>query len=200
MKRALEATAYWFVIEGDNGAGKDSLAERLVGDGWHLASNTPPVLEAMERARQLDGDARVAAYWAYNRVCGTTASSHPSPSMLVRYWPSTLAAGYADGVLEWDDFTDRCKEASDSLPIPELTVYLQCRLDVRRHRVRGRGPVEGAVDDVSNRRNHCYREAVAWLASQSLPSRWCIVDTSDLDPEQVWHRVRSEIANAGARP
>ena len=61
---------FWFVIEGDNGAGKDSLAERLTGDGWFLCNGIPEIKAEKERASRLSGIDRVKAFSRTTRCAG----------------------------------------------------------------------------------------------------------------------------------
>src|SRR5579863_8497797 len=101
------AEHFWFEIEGDNGAGKTTLADRLMADGWFLASRTPQAVAEATRASSLRGVDRVGAFLAYNQMCGELASAHPKPSFLVRYWPSTLAASFADKIFDWPEIEGR---------------------------------------------------------------------------------------------
>ncbi|MCH7724883.1 MAG: hypothetical protein IH991_00165 [Planctomycetes bacterium] len=127
----------WFVIEGDNGAGKDTLADRLLPDGWFLASRSPHVVTAKEQASHLTGVDRVDAFLLYNQMCAKLATKHPSRSVLVRYWPSTLAAGFADSIFEWAEFETRVEQCVRELPTPELILFLQCGLDARHNDAAG---------------------------------------------------------------
>ncbi len=188
----------WFVIEGDNGAGKDALADRLIDDGWFLSSRLPQVVAEKDSARLQYGKDRVTAFLSYNQRCGELASTHSSRSFLVRYWPSTLAAAFADDILEWPDFESWVDRTVRQLPAPALILYLQCGLNTRRDRVQQRGMVPGSVDDVSENRDRRYWNAVRWLSTSPGLGNWNTLDTTELNIEQVHRAVRSLLSKLGA--
>jgi hypothetical protein len=185
---------FWFVIEGDNGVGKDTLADRLVIDGWFLASQTSQALCYKDEASHLGGLNRVIAFLSYNRFCAKLASGYQSRSFLVRYWPSTLIAGFADAIFDWDEFENRVRDCVTQLPIPRMILFLTCRLDARRDRVRERGLVPGSVDNISEDRDARYLKAVTWLTTHMGEGYWHTPDTTELNSEQVYVSVKSLLA------
>ncbi len=186
---------FWFVIEGDNGAGKDSLAERLIGDGWFLGNRILEINAQKERASRLSGIARVRAFMLYNEMCGELISAHPSRSFLVRYWPSTLAAAFADAIFEWAEIETEVDFSLRQLPAPALFLFLTCGLDTRRNRVKNRGMVPGAVDDISEDRDNRYRESIRRLAEYPGVGNWKSLDTTELNTEQVYQSVRKMLVD-----
>jgi thymidylate kinase len=190
-------TRFWFVIEGDNGAGKDSLADRLSGDGWFLATRIPEVVAEKEQAKRLRGKDRVSAFMAYNKTCRTLISGNPSPCFLERYWPSTVAAAFADEIIEWAEIENLVANILREFPAPKLILYLECDLDTRRNRIQERGPIPGSVDDLTEKRDLRYREAIRWLATHPGIGNWKTLDTSRLSIEQVYLTVHSMLPEIG---
>ena len=182
---------FWFVIEGDNGTGKDTLADQLRLDDWFLVNRTPNAVTAKEQASRLTGLDRVEAFMSYNQTYAHLASVHPVRSILIRYWPSTLAAGFADSILDWTEFKTRAHQSMRALPVPKLMLFLQCGLTARRNRVQQRGIVSGSVDDTSEIRSVRYQTAITWLAECVGPKDWKTMETTTLSAEQVHEAVRS---------
>jgi len=117
----------WIAIEGDNGAGKDTLAKHFERDGWNVVTYRPAVAQSFKEAASLEGAERVESFVGYNRLCGELASNEVSPCLLIRYWPSTLAAAYADGI--WDDARAKleAERLRSRLPLPDRILYLLLR-------------------------------------------------------------------------
>ena len=124
------------------------------------------------------------------------AASHDIARMLAsgvsvvldRYFVSTQAyAEFRGAKLALDHVGDR-------LLRPDLTVFLDAPLEVRRLRVRGRGEVSAAdretlqvEADATLRRLHVER------AAHSVVGKWLNVDTSAIEPGEVARRVVSAI-------
>lgn len=182
---------FWFVIEGDNGAGKDTLADRLIGEGWLLTTRIREVVAKKEQASRLSGLDRINAFMTYNKICGELILASPAPSFLVRYWPSTVAAAFADAIFEWEEIDILIANILHELPAPNLILYLECGLDTRRNRVHERGLIPGSIDDLSQERDKRYREAIGRLANYQGVGNWRNLDTSKLSIEQVYMAIQS---------
>jgi thymidylate kinase len=158
--------AKWIVIEGDNGVGKDTLACKLVGRGWSIPTNDLDARHARDLAMQLCGRDRAFAMLRYGRLCAARAQARAS-SLLVRYWPSTLAAASADELLPPERVGRLIHWAAVNMPRPALFVELTAELPERVRRVQARGRLPGAVDDVSATRNSRYRLAIQKIAGMA---------------------------------
>lgn len=90
----------FILIEGDNGAGKDSLAKRIEKKGFKIVTYFDEVKAAELKARNKTGEERVLSFMQYNKLCGEHVDSLKKPCILIRYWVSTLAAAYADSIID----------------------------------------------------------------------------------------------------
>lgn len=181
------------VIEGDNGSGKDTLADRLTMDSWQILSRDPDIVREKELASRLRHKEKFEAFLEYNRKCAEKAVGNPR-SILIRYWPSTLCGGYADNIVSWEEFQTHVESAFDTLPVPALVLFLKCSLESRRIRVKERGLVLNGIDDLSERRDRRYQKAIEWLGKHSNWNAWKTLDVSDLDREQVYEDTKSMLS------
>jgi hypothetical protein len=119
---------------------------------------------------------------ALNAVCGALALSREGPAVLVRYWPSTVAAAYADQQVD-DEGLPALIPPAQRLPQPDLFIRLACGLPARSKRIVERGLIDGRLDDVSTGRADRHHRCLDWIAGQF--GRWTCIDTTSLTPEQV---------------
>lgn len=177
--------ANWIVIEGDNGTGKDTLAEQLKTLGYDIVTYTKEARAAEMRARALCGEERLLSFLEYNRLCGSMAEFSNYPSLLVRYWASTMAAAYADQLWTWEKVNEQVISCINQFPIPDLIIQIKCDLSTRRTRVATRGTSD---DNMCIERDKNYGWALDEIRKH-LPS-WETVDTTHLSPPQVFHAVQ----------
>jgi thymidylate kinase len=175
--------AKWIVIEGDNGVGKDALASKLAEHGWLIATNDPEAVSARSLAMKSSGQDRVIALLRYERRCAAWAQAQVA-SLLVRYWPSTLAAASADRLLPPERVGRLVHWATANMPRPALFIELTAELPERVRRVETRGRRPGAVDDVSVARDLRYRRAMQNIAGTA--GVWERIDTTHLTAEEVF--------------
>lgn len=147
----------WIVIEGDNGTGKDSLAAGMRGE---IISYRQEAKELERAAKQKNGIERVRTFLKYNEKCAEWAQVAGS-SIVIRYWPSTVAGAYADLIIneaEMDEYIQRCRE----LPKPDLLIILRCEESERIQRILKRNQ-ESPVplqDDIRFSRSERHRYAL----------------------------------------
>ncbi len=182
---------FWLLIEGDNGTGKDTLREFFEQEGWFHVNGSAETLTELEQARKSVGRDRLPAYLRYCRTCATVAAETTTHKVSVRYWPSTLAAGYADELIceaELDRMLDDCLR---TFPDPDVIIELRCDLNARVQRILGRGPQPtGHADSLDPERGSRHRVALVRIASHwNRP--WFVLDTTFLTPAQVFRAARA---------
>jgi 2-haloacid dehalogenase len=102
----------FLVIEGDNGTGKDTLAKKFLDDGFNIITYDKEMKDLEALAKKKDGVDKVKAFIAYNKVEGEKAKELRVNNnvLLIRYFVSSLAAGYADCVYSYEDTMNILKE------------------------------------------------------------------------------------------
>lgn len=179
--------ASWIVIEGDNGTGKDTLAEQVEKLGFDILTYKAEVKFAEMTARDFQGEKRLLSFLEYNRLCGSMAMLNCGPSLLVRYWVSTVAAAYADQIWNWKVANEQALRCAADFPMPDLIVQLECELVERRSRIAKRNANSG--DNISIARDWDYRWALGELRKY-FPA-WETIDTTFLSQEQVFQAVQA---------
>lgn len=179
--------ANWIVIEGDNGTGKDTLAEQVKKLGFDILTYNHEARAAEMNARKCQGEKRLLSFLEYNRLCGSMAELSSGTSLLVRYWVSTVAAAYADRLWNWKVANEQALRCSTYFPMPDLIIHLECELVNRRCRIEKRGG--NSSDNISAERDKDYRWALGELRKY-FPA-WETIDTTFLSQEQVFQAVQA---------
>ncbi|MBV5330140.1 MAG: hypothetical protein JZU65_21350 [Chlorobium sp.] len=176
--------SYWIVIEGDNGTGKDSLAGQLATIGYDIVTYASKNRAIEKAARTLCGEKRLLAFLSYNQQCGLQAIA--KPSLLIRYWISTIAAAYADHLWDWEKAKEKIIMCLTQFPVPYLVIKLDCDLLQRQYRVETRNP--DSDDNMCEERDMRYQWALNEIEPY-LPA-WDNLDTTDLSPLQVYQSAQ----------
>lgn len=178
---------FWLLIEGDNGTGKDTLRALFEQAGWQLNADSVAASAALDFARQSVGRDRITAYLDYCRYCTPKTATAECKTVTVRYWPSTLAGGYADGLLDRNELENLTASCIMDFPAPDGVVELRCSADVRINRIVRRVPEwPGAVDSIEPERARLHRLALEHIAS-CWNRPWLRLDTSLMSPTQVFN-------------
>ena len=172
----------WLVIEGDNGSGKDTLANQLGICGFEVINSFPLARSREQRARIRSDAARVTAFLEYNRTCAELAGSI-ARAVQIRYWPSTLAAAYADEIMTWEQIQAAAARQSASALQPNMFLYLECSHEVRAKRITDRGAQLGKIDSLSLRRAARHKSAMTYFSMQL--DKWFNLDSTHLTPKEV---------------
>jgi thymidylate kinase len=166
-------------IEGDNGTGKDTAGALLQRQGFHISNYDVEAVEASKKARQTGRREQTAGFLKYGEICAEIAARHEK-SLIIRYWMSTVAAAYSDGVFTWEEALEKATELLKRLPSPACVFYLTCDFNKRIDRINHRDPTSS--DDRTSERAKRYASISAELAK--LFNHWYVIDTTNMSPEE----------------
>ena len=177
----------FFVIEGDNGTGKDTLALKLQKKyGFRVITNEEDILFLNKEAKKLEGKQRVKKFLEYGAICSDRAKNSKQNVILVRYWISTLAAAYADNIFSYEDVCKMKDEICSGFYKPDGIICLSCDFEKRIERIEKRQADD--FDDITMERNKKYRWFLDKMQS-STDVEWVNIDTSDKNVDQVFESV-----------
>lgn len=177
------------LIEGDNGTGKDTLAMGLQDQPFDIITYHKDVQQKIDLARTFKGLEQVLRFLNYNASCGHLMEKNARNgvnTITIRYWPSTLAAAYADHKLtesECDTLVDICIKA---FSLPDLIVFLQCDHDERIERIEQRNSLN--FDDKTLERGNRYAYYSDKIIGR-LSDIVCRINTSGKSREEIQMEV-----------
>lgn len=184
------------VIEGDNGTGKDTLAKRLNECLKERACDSciityeDEVRKMEKQAKEMVGLERICAFFRYNEFCGNISKTNGRGiSLLVRYWPSTVAASYADDVFPLSEIKKKIKQYNvGNMPAPDIVFCLCCDMQERKERILKRMEEIGdASDDLSIKRNKKYRVILSKI--EKFVKNWHNIDVTFKTEEEVFNEA-----------
>lgn len=177
----------FFVIEGDNGTGKDTLALKLQKKyGFRIITNEEEIVQLNKYAKKFDGKQRVKKFLVYGAICSNRVENSSQDSILVRYWISTLAAAYADKIFSYEDVCKIQDKICSRFQKPDGIICLSCDFEKRIDRIEKRKSDD--FDDITIERNYRYRWFLNKIQSR-IDIDWVNIDTSDKDADQVFDEV-----------
>jgi len=185
----------FIVIEGDNASGKTTLVDFFQKSGFEIPSIMPEAIAREKAAKLLSGIDRINSFIAYNTFCGDLSRKFEN-SLLVRYWISTVSAGYADNVFSLDIAMQMAKGLCENQRKPDFVFCLKCNYDVRFDRINERKRLTGDTsDNVSKERDEKYQFILSEI--KKLVKNWHDIDTVTNEPKQVFalmEKIRKENA------
>ena len=176
----------FIVIEGDNGTGKDTLAQALAPYGFDIVTYKAEADNALKNART---EKTIESFLEYNKVCSNLCLTNSNPfktNLLIRYWTSTLASAYADKnwtVAQVDRALESCLK---EMVLPDYFIRLTCSMDERVRRIEERGAAGN--DDITLERATKYDFIFSHIMKK-IPTRWIVISTSEMSPAQVKEKV-----------
>lgn len=181
----------FLVLEGDNGTGKDTIAGEMKKLGFTIVSYNSKIKQLENQAKLLNGDKRINAFYNYNLACGNMAKNCNNPSIIIRYWISTLAAAYSDA----DDLIDEAFIKNNILinknkfPVPDLIICLKCDYTERINRIKHRKSSDS--DDISEIRSKRYEYALK-VIEKNINTEWHNIN-SDTSVEDIVKQINNYI-------
>lgn len=177
----------FFVIEGDNGTGKDTLAIKLQKKyGFKIITNEEDIIDLNKKAKKYEGKQRIKKFLEYGAVCSDRVKNSKQNTILVRYWISTLAAAYADKIFNYEDVCKIKNEICSKFYKPDGIICLSCDFKKRIDRIEKRNSDD--FDDVTIERNYRYKWFLSKIQNE-MDINWYNVDTSDKSSDQVFNEV-----------
>ena len=118
----------FYVIEGDNGTGKDTLAAKFQNDGFEILTYDKKIKQMEQIAKKKVGEDKVLNFLAYNKACGDLAKERKNENnvLLIRYFISSLAAAYADDIFSYQKIVDILDNVYDKFEKPNILIRLKC--------------------------------------------------------------------------
>ncbi len=175
----------FLVIEGDNGTGKDTLAQKLEKYGFKILTYEERVKEFEKVARKGTGEDKIKKFLDYGKLCSDFVSESKKRNenvILVRYWISTLAAAYADGVYSYEKISGIIDAIYTKLEKPDMLLRLNCDFNARIQRIQNRK--SDNFDDATKMRAERY-EWISKKIKSKTNFKWTEIDTSNKSIEDV---------------
>ena len=181
----------FIVIEGDNGTGKDSLAQIFEKKGMLIVTYLPEVIEKEKEAKKLNGKEKIKKFLEYNKLCGEIARSKSSDTMLIRFWLSTLAAGYSDSIYNLEETMQLFDKCLKELGVPDIVIRLKCNFDERIKRINERNSDE--FDDKTLNRSKKYQFITEIFIKKLNMIKWINIETTNKSKEQIFEEAYNKI-------
>jgi thymidylate kinase len=179
------------IIEGDNGSGKDTIAGLFEKQGCFIPTYENEARKKEQNAKTLKGISRIEAFLEYNKFCGDLAVKHEK-ALIVRYWTSTLAASYADGVFTLPEAIQKAQDVFETLPRHDFILCLKCDFVKRVTRIQDRFAAGGSADDdITIERDKRYQEILTEF--KAFVPHWIQIDTSDKKPDELFEQILNTI-------
>lgn len=177
----------FIVIEGDNGTGKDTLAENIKEKlNYKILTNEPYIKELNRQAKKYTGEKRVREFLNYGKICSEVIKNTEENSILVRYWLSTLSAAYADKIYNYKQVCEIENEICSKFCKPDMVICLWCDFETRVKRIKSRNAKD--FDDVTKERNERYK----WFLREyekRTDVKWININTTDKNENEVFEEV-----------
>ncbi len=188
----------FIVIEGDNGTGKDTLAQGLAPYGFNILTYHPDAKAALTQAREEAGKgghiAPVTSFLNYNLECSRLVKKYDSQfdtNILIRYWPSSLAAAFADRNWSVSEVDKKLDELIPLMATPLCVIRLTCDMEERVKRIIERN-AEG-FDDITLERAQKYNYIFSHIMDRT-PYEWVTISTSGISRKQIVDKTLDAVA------
>lgn len=177
----------WIVIEGDNGTGKDVLAKRLEDMNYQIINYEDSIKAVENKVRQNKRNNKIELFLEYNEICSNFNCNTNCVSL--RYWPSTISAGFADNQLTDEDLRQYIERCVLRFRKPDAFIYLTCDYDERVRRIENRlidMPELKGKDDIAIIRGKRHLDAMTMISGRY--SNWYNINTTNLTIDDVYKK------------
>lgn len=175
------------VIEGDNGTGKDTLAQNLNKFcNYRNITDEYNVKELNRSAKKYDGKKRIKEFLKYGKVCSDIVKKSKGNIVLVRYWISTLAAAYADDIYNYEETLKIEKDMCSKFYKPDVIICLWCSFEKRIERIEKRRSLD--FDDITKIRSDKYKCFLNNFQNRT-DIKWINIDTTNKSKDEVFNEV-----------
>ncbi len=182
----------FIVIEGDNGTGKDTLAQNIKKNlGYKIITDEPKIKKMNKKAKKFEGKKRIKEFLKYGKKCSKKVYKSKENVILVRYWISTLAAAYADRIYTYKQVCEEIDKTCSKFCKPDMIFCLWCNFGDRIERIKMRQAAD--FDDITKQRALDY----IWILKelqQRVETNWVDIDTTNKSKEEVYKEVYKYIS------
>lgn len=177
----------FIIIEGDNGTGKDTLAQKIEQNhGYKILTYEPEIKKIEKYAKQAEGEEKVKRFLEYGKASSDLALKEKNDVLLVRYWISTLAAAYADKIYDYDKVIEIMNSVCSNYCKPDVVFCLWCDFDSRVDRIQKRNSPD--FDDTTLNRSLRYKWILEKLEKESNLN-WVNINTTGKSIDGVYEEV-----------
>ena len=183
----------FIVIEGDNGTGKDTLAQLMnKNNQYKILTYDSKIREIEKYAKDAFGEEKIKRFLEYGKASSDFALKQRGNIILVRYWISTLAAAYADGIYDYNKICEIMKNVCCDLCKPDIVFCLWCNFDSRINRIKERNSTD--FDDTTIKRSLRYEWILKKLEKKSNLN-WININTTGKSVNAVYHEACKYLEN-----
>lgn len=183
----------FLVIEGDNGTGKDTLAQNICLNGFDILTYDNEIRLSENNAKKSQGEEKIEKFLEYNQLCSDYVNQKNNNVILIRYWISTLCASYADNIYSYEKVISLSNELLNKLIKPDAIIRLTCNHSNRVNRIIKR---KFGLDDVTLERAKKY-EYISMEILNIINVNFIQIDTTNKSIMEVYDEAIKYLKSEG---
>ena len=183
----------FILFEGDNGTGKTTIGTYLKKCGYFIITDNREVSAMEIKAKEYPSGSqeRFDAFLEYNKFVGSHIN-RAEKVVVIRYWISTVAASFADGLFPLDRALSIANDLYRTMPKPDYIFRLFCDYSVRIARIAERNlTLKNVQDDMSLIRDEKY-QTILDILSKKIDG-WYTINTTYRTPLQVFEEIKTKV-------